>query len=302
MIYPSNQIEFEKLFSNEKKCFSYIFDIKHSNGYVCSSCGSQDYLLIKERIIRCKICKGETSLTSGTIFHGTNLSLMVLFRAMWWIVIQKNGVSAQGLRRILGVSYNTAWIWLHKFRRVMVIPERKKLNGNVEIDEMLVGGRKKGKRGRGAEGKTLVVIAVEVYDKGTGRARLSVITDASRKSLNSFIKQNVEKKSTITTDAWNGYVDVTKMKYSHNIINLTRALDDDNLLPNVHRIASLVKRWLLGTHQSYVNKKEYLQFYLDEFIYRYNRRKSDSRGKLFYTLIYQAIIHEPLTGITLHRK
>ncbi len=188
MIYPSNQIEFEKFFSDEKKCFSYIFDIKYSNGYVCSSCGSQDYLLIKKRIIRCKICKGETSLTSGTIFHGTNLSLMVLFRAMWWIVIQKNGVSAQGLRRILGVSYNTAWIWLHKFRRVMVIPERKKLNGNVEIDEMLVGGRKKGKRGRGAEGKTLVVIAVEVYDKGTGRARLSVITDASRKSLNTFIK------------------------------------------------------------------------------------------------------------------
>ncbi len=198
-----------------------------------------------------------------------------------------------GLGRLFGLSYKTAWVWLQKFRRIMVIPERDKLTGHVEIDEMLVGGRRKGKRGRGAEGKTLVVIAVEVYTKGTGRTRLSIIDNTSRISLNTFIKQNVEKKSTITTDAWSGYVDVTKMKYSHKIINQTRELDKDNLLPNVHKIASLVKRWLLGTHHSYVNNG-HLQFYLDEFTFRYNRRKSNSRGKLFYTMLYQAIKNEPL--------
>jgi len=293
MTFPKTQKEFEMFFSNEEKCFSYIFDIKYPNGFTCTNCHSPNYLLIKNRTVRCKNCRKDTSLTAGTIFQNSKLTLMDLFRASWWMVVQKNGVSAKGLGRILGLDYKTAWVWLHKFRRVMVITERNKLQGNVEIDEMLMGGKKKGKRGRGAEGKTLVVIAVEVYDKGTGRTRLSVITDGSRISLNSFIKQNVERNSTITTDAWNGYVDITKMKYQHNVINLTKALDDDNLLPNVHRIASLVKRWLLGTHQSYVNN-EHLQYYLDEYVFRYNRRKSSSRGRLFYSLIYQAIRNEPM--------
>jgi transposase-like protein len=301
MNYPSTQKEFENFFSDEGKCLSYIFDIKHSNEFTCVNCSSKNYWLIKNRIIRCKNCRKDTSLTAGTIFHSTNLTLMDLFRVMWWMVIQKNGVSAKGLGRILGIDYKTAWVWLHKFRRVMVIPERSKLKGNVEIDEMLVGGKKKGKRGRGAEGKALVVIAVEVFDTGTGRIRLAVIADGSRKSLNAFIKQNVERNSTITTDAWKGYVDITKMKYFHNVINLTKELDEDNLLPNVHLIASLVKRWLLGTHQSYLNRG-HLQYYLDEFVFRHNRRKSSSRGRLFYSLIYHAIRNEPILNIELLKK
>ena len=147
----------------------------------------------------------------------------------------------------------------------------------------------------------LVVIAVEVYKKGIGRARLSIVSDASRKSLNTFIKQNIEKESTITTDAWKGYVDVTKMKYFHKKINQTKELDKDKLLPNVHRIASLVKRWLLGTHQSYGNKG-HMQFYLDEFVFRFNRRRSNSRGKLFYSIINQAVNHEPLLNAKLLKK
>lgn len=301
MNYPNTQKEFENFFSDEKKCFRYLFEIKYSNGFICSDCHSTNYWLIRKRVLRCKNCKKETSLTAGTIFHSTNLSLMDLFRVIWWIVIQKNGVSAKGLERILGISYNTAWVWLHKFRRVMVLPEREKLEGHIEIDEMLIGEKKKGKRGRGAEGKTLVAIAVEIYEKETGRTRLSVIEDASRKSLNAFIKQNIKKNSTITTDAWSGYVDVTKMKYLHNVINQTKELNKDNVLPNVHRIAALVKRWLLGTHQSYITKN-HLQFYLDEFTFRYNRRKSKSRGKLFYTIIYQAIKHEPLLNTEINRK
>lgn len=293
MNYPKTQREFELLFSNEVKCILYLFDIKYPNGFSCPSCKSSNYLLLKKNRIRCLKCKKEISVTSGTIFQNSNLALMDLFRIIWWMVIQKNGVSAQGLERILDISYMSAWTWLHKFRRIMVILDRNKLDGNVEIDEMLIGGKKKGKRGRGAEGKILVIIAIEVYEKGTGRVRLSVINDASRKSLNAFIKQNVEKNSIITTDAWTGYVDVTKMKYSHKIINQSKSVDKENLLPSVHKIASLVKRWLLGTHQNFVNQG-HLQSYLDEFTFRYNRRKSNNRGKLFETMIYQAMKNKPV--------
>jgi len=301
MIFPKTQKEFEVFFSSEKKCFQYLFDIKYDTGFYCSNCNSTNYWLIRNKYLRCKECKNEVSLFTGTIFQNSNLSLMDLFRIIWWLVFQKNGVSAKSIEKLFGLSYKTSWVWLHKFRRCMVIPEREKLNGTVEVDEMYVGGKKRGKRGRGAGGKNIVAIAVEVYEKGTGRTRLSVIPDVSRKSLNKFLKQNIEQNSTIITDAWSSYCDVTKMKYSHEIINQTKVLDENNLLPNVHRIASLVKRWLLGTHQSYLNKGN-LEYYLDEFTFRYNRRKSKSRGKLFYTIIYQALKHEPILNPSLTKK
>ena len=210
-------------------------------------------------------------------------------------------VSPQGLQRVLGIgSYETAWGWLHKFRRLMVMSDREKLSGMVEIDETLVGGKKSGKRGRGAEGKTLVVMALEINNFGTGRVRLMEIPDATRQSLNAFIKANIEKGTTITTDGWKGYVDINKMPrlpadrgYKRIISDQTKLLDGEHILPHVHRIASLLKKWLLGTHQSYVTKN-YLQYYLDEFVFRHNRRKSKSRGLLFYTLIQQAAKAKPI--------
>ncbi len=292
MIIPENQKEFERMFSDDQKCFDYLFTMKYPDKFICEKCNGNEYWLIGKHI-RCKNCKAEISITSGTIFHSSNLNLTDLFRIIWWIVLQKNGISAKSLERILGISYKTIWFWLHKIRRIMILAGREKLSGKVEVDEIFIGGKSKGKRGRGADGKKLVVVAVEVRGKGTGRTRLAIIPDASRKSLNSFIKQNIEQDSIIITDAWKGYVDVTKMKYEHIIENQTKITDDDSTLPHVHRIASLLKRWLLGTHQSYVNKG-HLEYYLDEFVFRYNRRKSSSRGKLFYTLIYQAIKHEPI--------
>ena len=175
----------------------------------------------------------------------------------------------------------------------MVLSDREKLSGLIEVDETLVGGKKSGKRGRGAEGKVLVVIAVEVKKFGTGRVRLSLILDASRKPLNQFIKENICKNSSITTDGWKGYVDLKKMGYVHEISNETTLSDGEEVLPNVHRIASLLKRWLLGTHQSYMTKN-HLQYYLDEFVFRHNRRKSKSRGLLFYSLIKQAVANKPI--------
>lgn len=294
MEIPKNQIEFEKMFSTEEQCIDCLRGIRFPDGYKCRKCQHKEYWLNKRGIMICKSCKDELSITAGTIFHKSKLPLVTIFRALWWMVAQKNGVSAIGLQRILGIgSYRTAWTWLHKFRRLMVFPGRDKLKGIVEVDETFVGGAKSGKRGRGAEGKALVVIAIEVMEKGTGRVRMSSIPDASKKSLSKFITNNVEVGSTIITDGWKGYSGITKKGYTQKIEEKITILDVNEMLPNVHRSASLLKRWLLGTHQNFVGEK-HLPYYLDEYTFRYNRRKSKSRGLLFQRLIEQAVIHVPV--------
>ena len=294
MKIPLNQIEFEKMFTTEKQCLDYLKGLRFPKGYSCCKCQHKEYWLNNRGIMVCKSCKNELSITSGTIFHRSKLPLVVIFRALWWMVAQKNGVSAVGIQRVLGLgSYRTAWVWLHKFRRLMVFPGRNKLSGKVEVDETLVGGKKAGKRGRGAEGKSLVVIAVEIMEKGTGRVRMSLIPDATKKSLGKFINENIETGSDLITDGWKGYTGISKKGYHHKIEGKTKILDGEEILPNVHRIASLLKRWLLGTHQNYIGKG-YLSYYLDEYTFRYNRRKSNSRGLLFQRLIEQGVLHEPV--------
>jgi len=294
MRIPVNQIEFEKMFTTEKQCLDYLKELRFPKGYSCQKCQHDEYWVNNRGIMVCKNCKNELSITSGTIFHRSKLPLVVIFRALWWMVAQKNGVSAVGIQRVLGLgSYRTAWVWLHKFRRLMVFPGRNKLSGEIEVDETLVGGKRSGKRGRGAEGKSLVVIAVEIMEKGTGRVRMSLISDASKKSLKKFINENIETGSNLITDGWKGYTGISKSGYQHEIEDKTKLLDGEEILPNVHRIASLLKRWLLGTHQNYIGEG-YLSYYLDEYTFRYNRRKSNSRGLLFQRLIEQGVLHEPV--------
>lgn len=294
MKIPENQIEFEKMFTTEEQCLDYLKELRFPKGYSCQKCQHNEYWLNNRGIMVCKNCKNELSITSGTIFHRRKLPLVVIFRALWWMIAQKNGVSAVGIQRVLGLgSYRTAWVWLHKFRRLMVFPGRNKLSGRIEVDETLVGGKRSGKRGRGAEGKSLVVIAIEILEKGTGRVRISLILDASKKSLRKFINENIETGSNLITDGWKGYTGIAKSGYQHEIEDKTKLLDGEEILPNVHRIASLLKRWLLGTHQNYIGE-EYLSYYLDEYTFRYNRRKSNSRGLLFQRLIEQGVLHEPV--------
>ena len=294
MRIPENQIEFEKMFTTKEQCLDYLKELRFPKGYSCRKCQHSEYWLNNRGIMVCKNCKDELSITSGTIFHRSKLPLVVIFRALWWMVAQKNGVSAVGVQRVLGLgSYRTAWVWLHKFRRLMVFPDRNKLSGKIEVDETLVGGKRSGKRGRGAEGKSLVVIAVEILEKGTGRVRMSLISDASKKSLKKFINENIETGSNLITDGWKGYTGISKSGYQHEIEDKTKLLDGEEILPNVHRIASLLKRWLLGTHQNYIGEG-YLSYYLDEYTFRYNRRKSNSRGLLFQRLIEQGVLHEPV--------
>ena len=214
---------------------------------------------------------------------------------MWYVTSQKNGASALGLQRVLGLgSYQTAWTWLHKLRRAMVRPGRDRLSGKVEVDETFLGGVAEGPRGRGSANKALVIIAAQEDGKGIGRIRMARIADASANSLHGFITRSIEPGTTLHTDGWDAYAGIGGKGYGHEVsVLLGKGRDAaTELLPRVHLVASLLKRWLLGTHQGAV-RFQHLDYYLDEFTFRFNRRKSSSRGKLFFRLMEQAVSVEP---------
>jgi transposase-like protein len=297
MEYPRDQMQFDKNFASEDNCVKYLIEVKWPLGFKCNKCNATAYWLLSRKRLKCKNCSSIVTITSNTLFDQTNKSLSLWFRAIWWMIAQKNGVSASGLQSILGIgSYKTAWVWLHKLRTLMSFPNREKLSGKVEIDETYVGGVSDGKRGRGSENKSLVIIAVEVLPKGTGRVRLQIIPTAEGKHLLKFIRENVETEATIITDGWTGYAQLNKKGYVHIKQRQVGETTDEEMLPNVHRIAALLKRWLLGTHQNYTSH-ERLQKYLDEFTFRYNRRKSNSRGLLFHRIIEQAMCRKPILSL-----
>jgi transposase-like protein len=250
---------------------------------------------MKRTLYWCRQCNYQVSVTAGTIFADTRKPLMLWFRAIWYVVSQKNGVSALGLQKVLGLdSYHTAWEWLHKLRTAMVRPGREKLSGAVEIDETYIGDKKPGKRGRGAAGKTLVMVAVEDKDNRIGRIRLSRLADASAESLIPAVCRSVTDGSTVRTDGWTGYKQLSFKGYGHTVVRKDASVGG-NLLPLVNRVVALLKKWLQGTHQGAV-RPPYLDYYLDEFTFRFNRRTSQSRGKLFYRLVQQAVAISPITG------
>ena len=243
----------------------------------------------------CLQCGYQVSATAGTLFHDTHKPLRLWFEAMWYVTSQKYGVSALGLQRVLGLgSYHTSWKWLHKLRRAMVRPGRDRLAGIIEVDEIFIGGERPGKRGRGAANKTLVMIAAQQAEKGIGRIRLSRVANAAGESLEPAVEQMVEPGSEIHTDGWCGYNGLKGLGYQHKVIRETPDLGG-NLLPLANRVASLLKRWLLGTHQGAV-QSSHLDYYLDEYTFRFNRRTSRSRGLLFYRLITQAVHLGPVLG------
>lgn len=292
--YPENIMEFEKRFSTEEACRDYLFKLKWPNGFRCPRCDHEKAWPLKKFLYQCTNCDHKVSVIAGTIFHGTHKSLVLWFRTIWWLTGQKNGASALCIQKIMGLgSYKTAWVWLHKLRRAMVTPGRDNLSGIVEVDETYIGGKKPGKKGRGAEGKSLVVIAVEINGSKIGRIRLRKIPDASSKSLNNAIEETINKGSLIQTDGWNGYNHVNSLGYIHEVIRQDSDVGN-SLLPNCHLVASLLKRWLTGTHQGAVSH-EHLEYYLDEFTFRFNRRTSTHRGKLFYRLLQNAVKIEPIS-------
>jgi transposase-like protein len=293
--YPMTFREFIKRFSDEQQCRDYLFGIRFPNGFVCPKCQHNEGWEVGDTLFTCKNCRHQTSVVAGTIFQDTRKPLTDWFIAIWWVTTQKNGASAEGLRQVLGLrSDQTAWVWLHKIRKAMVNPYREKLSGTVEVDETYIGGEAIGKRGRGAENKTLVIIATELAGKKLGRCRVQIISNASGESLHSFITENIEKGSTLITDGWSGYSGIEEKGYVRNIHFQAGQKDEEKMLPHAHMIISLLKRWLLGTHQGAVEPK-HLQSYLDEYVFRFNRRKSATRGLLFYRLLESAMRTKTIT-------
>jgi hypothetical protein len=248
----------------------------------------------------CAACGHRTSATAGTIFDRTRTPLTVWFTACWSFATAKDGISALSLQRSLEIgSQQTAWAMLHRLRSVLVRPGRERLSGTVEVDETYIGGDEPGLRGGRAKGKKVLTgIAVEVQEpKGIGRCRMALLADGSSASLHPFVTSHVERGATVITDAWMGYHGLAGLGYVHERRSqrAARARGDDpgELLPAVHRVASLAKRWLLSTHQGSVDEA-HLQSYLDEFAFRFNRRRSRSRGLVFYRVLELAAGHDPV--------
>lgn len=285
--YPRTLLELEQRFDNEAACAEYLARLRWPSGWACLRCSVVEAWSIRRGRWLCGRCRYEMSVTAGTIFQDSHVPLTIWFRAMWQVTSQKNGISALGLQRVLGLgSYKTAWAMLHKLRRAMVRPGRERLHGVVEVDETYWGAEEAGTIGRGIETKILIIAAVEEDGKGMGRIRLRTIPDLTQETLHGFIAQAVEPGSTVRTDGFRSYLGLKS--YVHDRRIQLRQDQRDSVLPRVHRVISLLKRWLLGTHQGAV-RDAYLDEYLNEFTFRFNRRTSVSRGKLFYRLAQQAV-------------
>jgi transposase-like protein len=293
--YPRTLAELEARFSTEEACREYLFHLRWPDGFRCARCDGIKVWPVRKILYQCSGCGYQISVIAGTIFEGTRKPLAIWFRAIWWVVSQKNGASALGLKRVLGLgSYETAWAWLHKLRRAMVRPGRDRLSGRIEVDETYLGGLEEGVRGRQTFKKALIVVAAQENGNAIGRIRMLRIPDASGKNLLDFIVQAIEPGSIIRTDGWEGYSGLEGNGYRHEVrVIKGSGTSAAKLLPRVHRVVSLLKRWILGTHQGAISP-EHLDYYLDEFTFRFNRRTSRHRGKLFFRLLQNAIDVKPV--------
>lgn len=295
--YPNTYRSFVEMFPDNASCAAYLIKLRWPNGFICPACkiatiprqGSRGRLT-------CLLCRHRTYAQAGTIFDKTRTPLTTWFEAAWHVSTAKNGLSAKTLERTLGTKYRVAWTMLQRFRVAMVDAGRKPLSGNVEVDETFIGGVKQGgKRGRGSA-KSIVVIAIEIIDpKGFGRVRMRHIPDASGENLMPFVCDVAAPSSVVYTDGWSGYNGLSEHGFTRKITVQSTSGDPAHVsMPGVHRIASLLKRWILGTHQGSV-APEHLQSYLEEFTFRFNRRTSRSRGLLFRRLLERAVTTGPVT-------
>lgn len=304
--YPRTWSEFLDRFSSEEACLGYLEQLRWPAGFVCPACGeaAEPYRSSRARLM-CRGCSHQTTVTAGTIFDKTRTPLRVWLAGAWYVTNQKLGVSALGLQRVLGLGgYETAWTMLHRFRRAMVRPDREPLKGVVEVDEtyLAISDRdapvtdSERKKRKSQTPSVLVVIAVELLEpKGFGRIRLRRIDNDSAQQVIPFVQAHIEAGAQIKTDGSAAYRSLPELGYSHRrIVMLGSDTPAHASMPGVHRVASLIKRWILGTHHGSV-QPAHLDAYLDEFVFRFNRRTSTSRGLLFYRLLQQAVVTDPVT-------
>ena len=236
--YPTTLAELEARFGTEQACRDYLLKLRWPEGFVCPRCDERSAWTTCRNLMVCAGCQYQLSLTAGTIFQDTRKPLRLWFRAIWWVTTQKNGASALGLQRTLGLGgYLTAWTWLHKLRRAMVRPGRARLSGRVEVDETYIGGLEEGVRGRQTEAKALVAVACEESGKGIGRIRLRRIDSASAACLHAFIEESIEPGNVVHTDGWEGYTGLETKGYTHEVTVLRRRKQSaTELLPRVHLV------------------------------------------------------------------
>ncbi len=297
--YPRSWPEFESFFPDEDACLAYLERRRWPEGFRCPICGGTQAWRTNRGLWLCGACRRQTSVTAQTLFAGTRTPLRQWFAAIWQLVSQKQGLSALGMQRAMGLgSYKTAWAHLHKLRRAMVRPGRDLLGGLVEVDAGYVGGREVGMAGHQTEDKSPVVVAVEVREGAkrevAGRVRLSRVEPLTRPGLEAFIAEAVAPGASVRTDGWNAYQGLPGLGYRHLAIKISPTGKPASApMPHVHRVLALLKRWLLGTHQGSVAPHQ-LDYYLDEFSFRFNRRHCRHPGLLFYRLVQAAAVTEPI--------
>ncbi len=289
--FPRSLPEFQRLFPDEAACAEYLQRARWREGFVCPHCAAvaePRYVSTRPKVLRCRHCRRDVSLTAGTVMDRTHMPLSVWFWGAYLVSSQPPGVSAVQFQRQLGLScYETAFQMLHKLRAGMVRPDQDKIGGkpgeHVEADETWVGGRTRGK-GRGVHSMVPVACAVEVRRRErtgsrnnrkagryAGRVRLSVVRDRSAKSLAGFISRVVAPGADIVTDDWSGYSTLGSLGYSHTPVAERGDADvAETFLPIVHLVFSNLKTWLRGTHHGV--SPQHLPAYLDEFTFRFNRR------------------------------
>jgi len=293
--YPRTFEEVLEWFSTEEDCVNYLEWIRWPDGFVCPGCGGSKAWRTGRGLWHCQGCGRQSSATAGTVFEGSRKPLRFWFHVMWLMMAQKTGMSAKNLCDTYGFgSYQTAWGWLRKLRSVMVRSGRERLSGRVEVDDAYIGGQKEGTRGRGAEGKMLILVAVEGDVKAKlGRVRFRCIAAIDRSTVESFVRDSVEPGAMVVTDGLSVYDRLGAAGYEHRSHVVTTGGEEARQqLEHVHLVISLLKRWLGATHQGAVTPS-HLQAYLDEFSFRFNRRLSRHRGNLFYRLMQQAVTTRP---------
>jgi transposase-like protein len=286
------------MFPDDATCAAYLARLRWPCGFVCPHCKVTSSVWNESRgRLECRTCHRQTSVTAGTIMDKTRTPLTTWFEAAWHLTTAKNGLSAKTLERTLGTAYRTAWAILQRYRVSMARSERERLSGTIEVDETHVGGvQQGGKRGRGST-NSIVVVAVEIKEpKGFGRVRTRHVPDASGASLQQFVRDVVVQGAAVHTDGWTGYSGLRNHGYIHRKTILSSSGNPAHVaMPGVHRVVSLLKRWVLGTHQGSI-VPVHLQSYLEEFTFRFNRRTSKSRGLVFRRLLEQAVVTGPVTA------
>jgi transposase-like protein len=292
--YPRSLHEFRKLFADEAACRLYLARSRWPEGVRCPRCKHDEALELPTRLLwRCRACGYDTSVTAGTVLHRTRVPLTQWFWAAYLVATQTPGFSALQLQRQLGIRrYETAWAMLQKLRRAMVRPDRELLKERVEVDETYIGGPEAGLRGgRQVGDKAIVVGAVEVRGRASGRVRLQVVPGVSARSLTGFVRANVAHGAVVLTDAWGGYAPLSEMGYRHRSRTQGDPRRASKILPRIHRVIGNLKTWLRGTHHGVGHT--HLQAYLDEFTFRFNRRRVPMAA--FQTLLGLGSQQQPTT-------